>query len=132
MGPTFDVAGNVTLNQVRNPKKGETPEQRNHRLAQKAVIEGVQIFTDRDGKMRATSARRGVGFSYELDLTERTCGCNGFSAHGYCKHLALAMANAEPITCPECNGEGGKRMYGASGWLSDWTWMPCRRCAKVA
>jgi hypothetical protein len=83
-----------------------------YRLASKAVISGVRIFTERaTGQQFATSATDSSTL-YAVDATARTCACRGFETDGMCSHLALALAQAgmpEPATCPACRGERGRR-----------------------
>lgn len=130
---TFDVPGTVTLRDVSRPAAGETAQQRAFRLASKAVISGVRIFTERTtGQQFATSATDATTL-YAVDVAARSCGCRGFEKYGMCAHLALALAQAgkleaaAPIACPACGGERG-REQSTGGRLSDWVWVTCRRC----
>jgi hypothetical protein len=133
----FDVPGNVRLIDVSRPAPGETPEQRIERLAQKGLISGIRMVREkRTGLLYATSASD-AGTIYALNLTARSCSCDGFQRHGICSHLCLALVEAglvgcqpparEPVTCPECHGRRGERMS-TGGSLSDWIWRTCSTC----
>jgi hypothetical protein len=138
MEARFDVPGSVRLRDVSRRPAGETNQQRIERLAAKALIEGVQLVTDpRSGLMSATSASR-PGVRYALNLTARTCTCDGYTSHLICKHIAYALVEtglvqpvsqpvAEPVICPDCHGQRGEKMS-TGGYLSDWIWRTCSTC----
>ena len=93
MSVAYDVPAHVTFRDVSRPAKNETPAARMHRMASKAVIEGVQIFREaHSGRLYATSAR-GHNTLYALKMNgQRHCTCEGFRPDRPCKHVALALA----------------------------------------
>src|SRR5262245_12375873 len=75
MVAVFDVPGSVRLKDVNRKPADETPSQRLHRLAQKAVIEGCQVMRvhNADKLFAVTSARDGA-VVYIVDAEAGKCG----------------------------------------------------------
>ncbi len=106
------------------------------RLAAKAKADGIRLFRDRTGRYFASSASQPGTLHY---VTGYSCDCQGFVAHGRCKHHAALMTALgwvegapEPTppteTCAECGGLGTvasprSRWVGGSklGYRSEWT-----------
>ena len=104
-----DVPGDVTHRDTR-PVAGETDRERIHRLAARAVIEGVQLFVHpSQPTVYATSGTRHT--LYAINPTTLVCSC---PATSICKHAALlALAtNRLHVLAPEalaCTEDGGRR-----------------------
>ena len=118
-----------------------------HRLAAEAARQGVVVYCS-DSEWFAPSRTR-PGTLHRV--TGYSCDCAGFARHQRCTHHAALLArlgwlpagDPEPPTpalvalavpsapCPDCHGEGWRKVY-TGGGLSDWVMVDCRRCQRVA
>ncbi len=112
------------------------------RLAAKAWQDGIRLFRNRSGRYFASSASQPGTLHY---VTGYSCDCQGFVAHGRCKHHAALMTalgwvdeapdptpptETSPITstCSECQGTG--QVTGTISTGRSWTYasVTCTSC----
>ncbi len=134
----FDVPGSARLRDVSRPAPGETPAQRLHRLAAKAQIEGVRVFAVAGhDRLFAVSSARIDSTAYLVEPRFGRCGCDGWKRHKVCTHLAAVLNElgelpdaGQETTCPDCLGEGYRRMH-TGDRPTDWWSGDCRRCCNT-
>jgi len=120
------------------------------RLAGEAAARGVRVY--RAGAEWFAPSRTHPGTLHRV--TAYSCDCPGFARHQRCSHHAALLAHLgwlpavtgdpdpdpdPPVTvampgpvgpCPDCDGEGVKRMS-TGGRLDDWLMVDCR-CRRAA
>jgi len=125
----------------------ETVDQAVIRLAAEAARRGVRVY--RVGEAWFSPSRTRPGTSHRV--TGFSCSCPGFFRHGRCTHNAallvrmgwLPIGDPDPgppatpaalpvpsAPCPDCHGEGYRRMS-TGGGLDDWLMVDCR-CQRAA
>ena len=131
----------------------ETHDQAIVRLAGEAARRGITVFVAAGPVgpewFCPSSSQPGVLHR----VTGLSCDCRGFMRHGRCTHHAALLdhmqwlptvtgdpdpetptpapiALAVPTPCPDCHGEGVRRMP-TGGGLGDWQYVDCRRCRRA-
>jgi hypothetical protein len=118
------------------------------RLAASPANRGVTVY--RAGSEWFAPSRTRPGTLHRV--TGFSCDCRGFARHQRCGHHSALLSHmgwlpvigpdpdppAAPVAlaiptapCPDCQGEGYRRMS-TGGGLADWVMVDCRRCQRVA
>ncbi len=119
------------------------------RLAGEAAALGITVFSVQGpkGTQWFSPSQSRPGTAYQL--TAVSCSCEGFIRWQRCRHLAALLDRlgwlptgdpappAAPVAlavptapCPDCHGEGHRRMS-TGGGLRDWVMVECR-CRRAA
>jgi len=85
------------------------------RLLQVARESGVQLKTDHEGHFWATSVSE-PGRLYAV--SESSCGCRGFAAHGRCRHLAALLSHLGKLEAA-VKAPVIELRHTAGGWVDD-------------
>lgn len=129
------------------------------RMLAKSVTDQVEVRRLAEGTYATRSAKTPAGLSYTTTAT--SCTCPGYMSHQRCKHVAhvrqivcaiapdlspvidqmiaelwtgrpdMVPPAAETKRCPDCDGDGYRRVYGRTGYLNDWTTAPCHTCQST-